>query len=259
MSSWKQKEQYEDSSQVRRAEAEQPAVQVTETEDENGQKKRGVKLSKKALLGVGIGAFLVIALLTIFAYKASQGAQMNTPAVPTDGIVNPGVEDSGYMDQFVIAFRYSAEELAQLRAWGYTGPEIEENQVNEVPAADLIEASRQAQEEARASLANPESPEYLNLLNQTWLGEPSVNVPYVDSTTPYTVSTRRINADYVKVAAHGTNLMLKVQLPSGGHHFMEVTVTQWSRLADAGNIVVDYTEISYNGQIFITGMKEVEV
>lgn len=261
MKSWKQADTYEDTSQVSKATEEEPQVKVVEEEGADGKKKRSLRFGKGPLVIIGGVVLAVVLGFGMVLYIISNHAQMETPNVPADPdtVVNPGIEDPDYWSSWVIAFQYTSEEIQQLRAWGYTGTEIEQYQVDQVPAADLIEASRQAQEEARATLANPESPEYKNLLEQTWLGEPSITVPYVGTDTAYTVTTRRVNCDYVKTEPHGTNLMLKVLLPDGTHHFMEVSVIQWSRLAPSGNIIVDYSELSYNGQVFITNMVEVVV
>lgn len=253
---WKQGKTYEDPSKVQEAEVEEPAA----TEDEeSSEKKGGFHIPKKGVpYAIGLVAIIVtIALVALFG--VFNKGTMETPGTADPEIIDPVAEDPGFLDEYVIQFQYTKEEREQLRAWGYTGSEIEDYQLEQTPAADLIAKAKEAQEQARATLANPESPEYQNLLNQTWLGEPAVTPPYVGADTPYTITQRRENCDYVKCEPHGTNLMLKVELPSGTHHFMEVSIVQWSRLNDRGNIVVDYQEIEYEGKVFITNMHEVEV
>lgn len=256
MPKWKQNGEYNDSSQqpVQQAKVEEQPVDIIEDE-ETGKKKFKISLPVAA---IGL-AVLILGGIVLAAWAwAHNNQQMNNPEeAPSEDV---GTIDDDWMNQYIIAFQYTAEEKEQLRAWGYTGTEIEEYQSQEVPAADLIAESKRIQEEARAALANPESPEFLHILGQTWLGEDAVDVPmYEEGVTRLTFITVRVNADYEKCEAHGTNLMLKVTLSDGGHHFMEVNPVQWSRLADEGNIVVDYTLYTLDGKQFIANMREVEV
>ena len=126
----------------------------------------------------------------------------------------------------------------------------------------MIAAAKQEQEEARATLSNPESPEYQALLNNTWLGQQELSLPgYEEGVTEGAIyyDTVTLNADYDKVPAHGHNLFLKVYLDDGSYAFMECSLLRWTQLADSGNIVVTYQTASLNGATIITDMKEVTV
>ena len=205
---------------------------------------------------VGIAAVIGLILWQQYADRA-----MKTPGdTPDDIIAGDPANIDDFFSSFDPVFAYTQEEIADLRAWGYTGPEIEEAQSNETPASELIAASKKAQEEARETLSNPWSPEYLALLSQTWLGERAVEVPeFIVNYTGYSTENITFNADYERMPAHGTNLFLRILLADGTHHFMEVSPFRYSELDDAGNIVVTYDLITLDGVQFINNMREKEV
>lgn len=159
-------------------------------------------------------------------------------------------------------FTYSVEEREQLRAWGYTGDEIEAHALLKTRVQELIAASRQLQEDALATLSNPESPEYQALLDMTWLGQDLISLPSYESGVTeqsllYTTCT--VNADYEKVPAHGHTLYLKVYLDDGSYTFMECPVLRYLTLADVGNIVVRYTAIQIGDGYIVSDMEEVVI
>ena len=263
MPKWKQGESYTpteipvDNPEV----IEQDTGERPENEPEGkGPLKRLSKNWKLVVLFV-LGLVFVGGLIAWQIYadhrKMETPASTNTPGSldwvePND----PGNLDD-FWSQFDPVFTYTTEELASLRAWGYTGSEIEQYQLDEVPASELIEASRLAQEEARATLSNPESAEYLALLNQTWLGEKATQAPnFIVNQTQYSSTTVTLNADYDKVPVHGTNLFIKVTLADGTHHWMECSPFRYGSLADSGNIVVTYDLIVFDGVQYITNMRE---
>ena len=245
----KQGAEYKDSTEI------EEAVQ----DDEASKKKKFIPF---IILGVGILG-VVIAIVVILAGRSVTESEADPTPAPTgdDGVV---VGDDSYWDQFDEpgVFYYTDEEKQQLRAWGYTGDEIEAHEVDSTDASELIAAAKQEQEEARATLSNPESPEYQALLNNTWLGQQELSLPgYEEGVTEGAIyyDTVTLNADYDKVPAHGHNLFLKVYLDDGSYAFMECSLLRWTQLADSGNIVVTYQTASLNGATIITDMKEVTV
>ena len=127
---------------------------------------------------------------------------------------------------------------------------------------ELVAASRQEQEEARATLSNPESPEYQALLNNTWLGQQALAIPQYEEGVSEGIiyyDTYTLNADYEKVPAHGHNLLLKVYLEDGSYAFMECPLLRYMQLPDSGNIVVSYQTASIDGATIVSNMKEVAV
>lgn len=244
----KQGAEYKDSSEI------EQAVQ----EDEAARKKFSPVI---IVLGVVV-AFAVVLAAVYFCMQVVK--QESEPAQPTDSGVGTIVGDDDYWSQFddPETFSYTDEEKQQLRAWGYTGDEIEKKQSEEVPASELIAQSKKAQEEARATLSNPESPEYQALLNNTWLGQQAITLPeYVEGVTEGSIhyDTHVLNADYDKVPAHGQNLFLKVHLNSSSYVFMECPLLRYMQLPDSGNIVVQYQTATINGVTIVHSMQEVTV
>lgn len=236
----------------------------TEIEEAEQEDKSPKKKLKTILIVVAFGALIVVLLVALIL---SRVASKNPQDPPTSTTEEPGivVGDDAYWDQFddpATMFSYTDEEKQQLRAWGYTGDEIEEHESNETPVDELVAASRQEQEEARATLSNPESPEYQALLNNTWLGQQALTIPAYEegvSETAIHYDTHTLNADYEKVPAHGHSLLLKVYLEDGSYAFMECPLLRYMQLADSGNIVVSYQTATINGATIVSGMKEVNV
>lgn len=232
------------------------STQAEETVEEKPE-GRGRKIPLGAAVAGIVGLVLLVLGIIVFYPKdkgpSTQDASSTLPTV-IEG-------DDAYWEQYD-TFAYTAEEKEQLRAWGYTGEEIEEGEAEEVPADDLISKSKKAQEEARATLSNPESPEYKALLNNTWVGQQSITLPqYVEGETEGAVhyDTHTYNADYDKVPAHGCSLFLKVHLEDGTYTFMECPLVRYMQLSDSGNIVVQYSTATINGIKIVYDMVEVAV
>lgn len=221
----------------------------------------GKKPPLPILIGGAVAIVLIILVALIFLTKKGK-EPADTPADQPGTDAEMG--DSNYWSQFDVpdVFSYSAEELAQLRAWGYTGDEIEAFAKDETPAANLIAASKASQEEARQTLSNPESPEYKALLDNTWLGQQPLTLPaYTMDTTEASIvyNAYVYNADYEKIPAHGHNLYLKVYLEDGSYAFMECPLLRYMQLADQGNIVVQYQTAVLEGMTIVYAMQEVTV
>lgn len=236
-------------------------MEPTPTDTPAPVEETGSKKTPKALIVVAI---VVLFIMGVFAISKVSG-RTESPAV--SDVVDPTtpVDEDAYWDAFEEpedSFSYSQEEIESLRAWGYTGDEIEAKELEEVPAASLIAASKKAQEEKLKTLGDVTSPEYQELLNSTWLGQEPMALPaYVEGVSENELSfaTRTYNADYVKVPAHGRTLFLKVFLEDGSYTFMECDLLRYIQLPDSGNIVVTYSEITLGDVVVISGMTEVEV
>lgn len=246
----KQGAEYKDSTEI------EEAIQ----EDDTSKKKSW----KVYVTLAGFGAVIVLVLIGLIVAKVRGDDTKDPP--PSDSN-SPGivVGDDAYWDQFEepgTTFSYTDEEKQQLRAWGYTGDEIEEHESNETSVDELVAASRQEQEEARATLSNPESPEYQALLNNTWLGQQALTIPQYEEGVSEGIiyyDTYTLNADYEKVPAHGHNLLLKVYLEDGSYAFMECPLLRYMQLPDSGNIVVSYQTATIDGATIVSNMKEVTV
>lgn len=243
--------------------------EAQEEQYEEGGRKLPIKL---IVIIVGVIALL---FTVVFVYMSL--TKDKTPAEPQPGdpgYVEPSVdpetgEGTPNLDDLFgedptdqeEPFSYTAEEIESLRAWGYTGGEIEQSELDMIPAEELISDSKAAQEKAREELNNPESDAYKALMNTTWLGQELRPVPtYVegmDLDFYYDVVT--YNADYEKVEPRGTNLMLKVELKNGDYHFMECSLLRYLQLPEKGNIVITYRTITYNDYTIIFDMQEKDV
>lgn len=248
MGSWKQPEEYKE---------EQP-VEETSAGREVSEPKKGVK---RILLVLGIVA-AIIGVLTCVAWQffidKKEAEILEQPPEELPTVIEDNPEDF-WGD--VVTFAYTPEELEDLRAWGYTGTEIEEQQALSTPAEDLINESRKLKQEALDTLNNPESEEYQYLYKNTWVSSPAVVIPeyYPELKGDIAFSTKTLNADYEKVPAHGSNLFLKVYLTADSYHFMEVDIARYAQLPDSGNIVVTYTENIIGETMIVSGMRELAV
>lgn len=210
---------------------------------------------KRIIFGIVGVLVAVLIAISIFSIVGKKAAKKPDPEDITVG-------DSDYWSQYDEPSTYTEDEKTLLRSWGYTGDEIESNEKSKTHVDDLVAEAKKEQEAARATLSNPQSPEYQKLLNETWLGQDAINLPaYKKDVTESELSyvTHTYNADYTKVPPHGHNLFLKVYLPDGSYAFMECAITRFMQLKDVGNIVVSYTEITFGKTSIIEDMKEVAV
>ena len=167
-------------------------------------------------------------------------------------------------------FLYTSDEVSQLRGAGYTGDEIEQYQVNAVPFDELMEMAEEKHKEYLESLAakyDVTTPEFEEYISQTWLSLPE-RTDADEWTEIASYYEERKNFDYQKVEPHGNQLWLKIYLDDNKHEnwfYLNVDPTDWMKLNDSGNVIVNYTyctrlvqidEFSYDEDtenIFITG------
>lgn len=178
-------------------------------------------------------------------------------------------------DPFYVPFEYTEEEIADLRAAGYTGDEIEQFQTDEIDAQTKIDEAAKAQQDfitqQRNEVNAQEGDLYTDILNNTWLGMPE-NWKFTDVTEEWTTISENRNVDYEKFAQHGNQLFLKVYLDDRVHEqwaFMQIDPIRYAQLEDRGNIIVTITfrclstyneetdELEYDkNNIFITNIEE---
>lgn len=208
-------------------------------------KEPGIR--KLLLLGGGLTAVLLITIVIWLVPKSKETEKEELPA---------------WMDEnyTVSTFCYTAEEIADLRLNGYTGKEIEDYELMEVSAASLIEkakANRQALYDSEvAPYLDSASKEFLELYENTWVGQPELN--FDPDPMRYSYYSKTINVDYEKLPTRGHQLYLKLKLESGENLFMSVTPEQYLSYRDSGNIVVTiyYTKTG-NGTVVVTKIEEV--
>ena len=262
MSKWNQGAKFEDTASPAPAEVKEPPVTVQEGEDG----KRSFKFGK-AVIPVLIGLALLAAVVIIFVSARYNKDRMETPGTPaSEEIIGQdptgGIGEAMNPDDLlgeIDAFSYTEEERAELRACGYTADDIEHGISEKIPAEQLIEEAEHAQAEKWAALNDPASEEYQALLDQTWLGEAPTSLPEYSDTMVTSNTIKKLNADYVKIPAYGPNLFIKIDMGNGTHYFMQCDVVTYTKLADSGNINVQYNEYVVNGQAFIANMRQIEV
>lgn len=158
---------------------------------------------------------------------------------------------------------YSKKEVEALRLWGYTADEIEISSRDGIPAKTLVDQAKfdrqLAQKEALDAVRDTASPEYQELLNKTWLGGAPLNLDVVDPNVIYNNTSRKMNVDYEKCGAQGSQLFLKLYLDDGTAAFMTVTPNRWKELNDSGNIVVEVTWREAGELRIVTDVHEVRV
>ena len=158
---------------------------------------------------------------------------------------------------------YSKKEVEALRLWGYTADEIEISSRDGIPAKTLVDQAKfdrqLAQKEALDAVRDTASPEYQELLNKTWLGGAPLNLDSVDPNVIYNNTSRKMNVDYEKCGAQGSQLFLKLYLDDGTAAFMTVTPNRWKELAETGNIVVEVTWREAGELRIVTDVHEVRV
>lgn len=217
----------------------------------------------KLIAIIGAGALLVILLIIIVISISVSSSKKKAEEPPTE----EELIAQGYMynqegelvppSEFnKPTFSYTEEEKVQLRQYGYTGNDIETNELAEIPAQQLIDQVIKDREALEAQFASKASPAYQELLQQTWLGGESLKAP-TDPTLIQGTTVNRANVDYVKIPPHGNQLFIRLNMPDGKRSFMCVSPVTYAQLNDSGNIVVDYTVVTFPDAEYITEITEV--
>lgn len=242
-----------------------------EIEDvEESEEKKSFSVNPKiiGLSCAGVALVLIIGAVLVWSgvQKDKAQQQANADAVfqnlkdqeelfEEDGETQPVVQQS--------SVSYSKKEVEALRLWGYTADEIEISSRDGIPAKTLVDQAKfdrqLAQKEALDAVRDTASPEYQELLNKTWLGGAPLNLDAVDPNVIYNNTSRKMNVDYEKCGAQGSQLFLKLYLDDGTAAFMTVTPNRWKELNDSGNIVVEVTWREAGELRIVTDVHEVRV
>ncbi len=218
--------------------------------EDSGSQKKGFKFNPI----MAVGAVIVVLIAGFFIFSSLNKPDDGT----TDGDVAQATTDpNGFVDPFADPntewivpdqqWAYTDEQVAQLRAAGYTGDEIEKYATQMTPYDDLIRQANAARDayiqEAIAPLLDTASDEYKALISQTWLPlkeRPDVEEWYMTSMQ----YQERKNLDYEKIDVYGNQLFIKVYLSDSNHDdwfYVCVTPEEYMRLGESGNIIVNYT------------------
>lgn len=245
----------------------EPPAEITEQETQTGPVDTKEPTHKEWKLPVPLPVLVVAAVaILIVAILLITWVGKSVPAADRDDTDDTFVDAGEFEwgDFTPVASTpdfYTEEDRELLRAWGYTGTEIETHEELCTPVDQLVEESRKAQEAALSALSDPMSPEYKQLLDFTWLGQSPITLPEdtegVAAQIVYTNNT--YIADYEKVPAMGHSLYLKIYLEDGSAVFMECPLARYIELPDSGNIVVKYSVAKLGDITIIQNITEVRV
>ena len=221
-----------------------------------GKNKKGGKKSIFIYVGAGGLIFVFILLLIIAKGNAGPGNEnvpTPTPEAPVEDFQE--YEDPfglGNGDEWIVdTFKYTEAELASLRRVGYTGTEIEDAQLLETPASELIEKAEQEREAYLNETLKPyydgRSDEFKALENETWVGLPELDVNTIPSTPEeydgILIKSVTMNTDYEKVTPRGNQLWLKIYIEKDKSDWVyyQCNYREWNALDDEGNVVVTFS------------------
>jgi hypothetical protein len=247
-------------------------------ENEAGKKQFNIKPVLFAAGGLVLAAALIIILVQVFSSGGDRrgvSEMLEDPPVDSDGWESYEGEDDPFdFPVLPIAVRYTPEQLAELRAYGYTGDEIEQFQSEGADFQALIDDAlvKQATQLIRTynhllrnSLASTDEA-YTAALSMSWLGLP---VPYVEPgeydalgnpMSEYYSEQRKENVNYWKVPLAGNQCLLKLRLDDGTIVFYVTTPMDYlEKKRDYGNMVITYKRITYRGSTYITDIVEIEI
>lgn len=156
---------------------------------------------------------------------------------------------------------FSGDEVASLRANGYTGDEIEYAAQQGKSYDELINEANTARENANKewmdTVLNSASDGYKDLMNRTFLGLPTT-AETTEGREVYHVETKTENVDYEKIGVYNYQAWVKLHL-SFGDIFYLMPLDRYDDLPNTGNIVISYSvrsDENYN-IIDISGVTEV--
>lgn len=154
-------------------------------------------------------------------------------------------------------FSYSQDEIEDLRENGYTGDEIEEFELNEIPAQrkidDAVQKRKAKYDEEILPYLDGASDKYKELEEYTWLGGAPFSYDVNKENEDWYYKNMTLNLDYDKVPARGVQCFLRLHLKEKTdendplYMFMTVTPQRYEELPEHGNIVV-YIEYTVTDQ-----------
>lgn len=207
---------------------------------------------KKFIIGgvVGLVAVVLVLVLVLVFNDASSSEDDLPDFVTEEDIENPTEPEE---------FKYTEEQKESLRAYGFTGTDIENLERDQFDPQEAIRRVKVLREEAEAETLTKfyagRSKEFKRLENLTYFGNKPRKVPKgtVDSTY-----YEQLNVDYEKVPVYGSQCFIKLKLKDRGTNaFMFIEPDRWRQLKKKGNIVVGITYSYIKKEAFITNLVEI--
>ena len=193
-----------------------------------------------------------VALLGLLAVLGMWSLGLFGEQTPPEDEQDPNQLDTEleWIDPSIPQFQYTFDEIEELRAAGYTGTEIEDAQLNQVPSADLIAQAKEQQqkwyEENILPMYDTTSEQFDEYVSDTWLSlEERTDADSWTQIAGYYVE--RKNLDYETIPVHGNQLFIKIFLDDSAHEdyfFLNVTPEEWVKLNEDGNVIVEYTYVT---------------
>lgn len=220
------------------------------------------------ILGILIAGIIIYA---IFSNKDKNGTTSSFVDQITEND-EEYIDNNGYYTDeegtgSIEKFSYTQDEVTELRAYGYTGDEIEQYEIEEKSAEELLNeaklAMQKAYEEQWGVYVDSTSKGFKKLNRLTWLGLPKTTLPKNSKNEDgiyngyEEIHTR--NVDYVKVEPRGYQTFIKCTMSDGSSFFYAIDPRRYIELKDSGNIVLEVTFLNWEGQWFITDVVEKDV
>ena len=150
---------------------------------------------------------------------------------------------------------FNGKTADTLRKWGFTNNQMEIASRDGISAEAMVEQAKQERKEAQWA-----SEAYQNMLRQTWLGQPPMDISGFNSTdVMYATESYTENVDYEKVDPSGMQLWVKCFLKNGTTAFMQCPPARYNELEPSGNIVIQYTVVVAGESRIITQISEYRV
>lgn len=214
------------------------------------------RINPKILISVS-AVVIVFALVCVLVYTMNKNEARKQEAEEESRLAEIMNEETTES-----VFRYSRDEVEELRLAGYTGYEIEEFELNgesvDIKVKEAEEARKKKYDEEILPYFDEASDAYKSLVNSTWLSQESFEVDSDVST--YQNGTTVLNLDYEKAGCYGKQCWLKVYLNEESTFFIFVTPKRYTELKDSGNIVLslEFTNIGDTQRSVITGWSEIQ-
>lgn len=230
--------------------------------------------NKKMIIIIAIILGILVAGIIIYAIFSNKGKNGTTSSFVDQITENDEeyIDNNGYYTDeedtgFIEKFSYTQDEVTELRAYGYTGDEIEQYEIEEKSAEELLNeaklAMQKAYEEQWGVYVDSTSKGFKKLNRLTWLGLPKTTLPKNSKNEDgiyngyEEIHTR--NVDYVKVEPRGYQTFIKCTMSDGSSFFYSIDPRRYIELKDSGNIVLEVTFLNWEGQWFITDVVEKDI